>query len=99
MRSRQKKAGRPKPALSSTTFLVFLPAAAGTWVIAAGFLIRVGLFLIARIRSTSHELQIGHLLLFLAMDVSREVLHGVLGCQALIGLDRHHLRFVFFFLF
>src|SRR5579883_1097873 len=62
--------------------LVFLPAPAGARVVAPDF--RPAHHLLGAVRAIPAELQLLQLLLFLALDVAREVLDLALGSEALL---------------
>src|SRR5581483_10638010 len=84
----------------SVTFLVFLAAAAGAWIVAAD--LGPAHYLLGAIRAVAAEMQFGQFPLLLALDIAREVLHAALGSLALllgrIGTRRLFLRFLLFLL-
>src|ERR1035441_7725433 len=87
----------PRP----VTLLIFLPAAAGTRIVAAGLLPRHHRRRPPRIVA-AHELQSLHLALLLALDVARKVLHRRLRRLALrlVGVGSRSLLLApFFFVF
>src|ERR1700726_4340191 len=70
----------------SVTFLVLLAAAARAGIVAAGFLGGNGLLFIGGRPAAADELQLGHFLVFLALDIAREIFDYGLSGPAVLAI-------------
>src|SRR5260370_25058086 len=85
----------PRKGLSAAAFFIFLPAPPRARIISASFFRGNGLFLLRASRRAAYEIELGHFLILLLLDIAREILDRELRLAALVA--RAGLRLLLFF--